>query len=284
MIRKFARVIAALTLSIVLAGCENQKTNHEHEWVEADCITAKTCSMCNETEGEPLGHIWNDADCKNPKICSVCGETEGEKEQHDWEAATCKKPKTCKKCGETSGSTAQHKWQSATYEKPKTCSVCGKTEGEKLMYTRKDFFDSNENNIAFYLIDQNSAGGIQYLWADKYIGTKEIKYYTLHFSMINSVGDPAYDEITSCSTFNLKYSGPVSSGKFLTSISYSNPEAYCRTINKLSLDTIDFEFMDGSKATVNYGWYTTIQSCSNGFVGIINAIKNNIPALYNEIS
>ena len=49
----------------------------EHEWTDADCVTAKFCSKCDETEGEALGHNWNAATRKSPKTCSRCGETEG---------------------------------------------------------------------------------------------------------------------------------------------------------------------------------------------------------------
>ena len=32
-----------------------------HTWVDADCDTAKTCSVCGATEGDPLGHTAGDA-------------------------------------------------------------------------------------------------------------------------------------------------------------------------------------------------------------------------------
>ncbi len=55
---------------------------HEHVWEDATCTEPKTCSVCGETEGEPLGHTWEDATCTAPKTCSVCGETEGEPVDH----------------------------------------------------------------------------------------------------------------------------------------------------------------------------------------------------------
>lgn len=48
-----------------------------HDWIPADCTTAKTCRQCNITSGEPLGHKWIDASYDAPKTCSVCKETEG---------------------------------------------------------------------------------------------------------------------------------------------------------------------------------------------------------------
>ncbi len=51
-----------------------------HTWIEATCIEPKTCSVCGETEGEPLGHEWmeNTPNYQQAKTCAVCGETEGE--------------------------------------------------------------------------------------------------------------------------------------------------------------------------------------------------------------
>lgn len=98
-------VLAALVLSAVLllAGCGCQ-----HEWVEADCVTAKTCSLCQKVEGEALGHSWVEASCEAPKTCSVCGETQGEALGHDWQDATCDTPQTCKTCGSVEGTALGH--------------------------------------------------------------------------------------------------------------------------------------------------------------------------------
>ena len=99
-IRKACLTIVVLCV-LFLAGCQCS-----HEWVEADCTTPKTCSLCGETEGEPIGHTWVEASCTAPKTCSVCGETEGE--------------------------ALPHTWVEPNYQDPKTCSVCGATEGEPL--------------------------------------------------------------------------------------------------------------------------------------------------------
>ena len=56
-----------------------------HSWNDADCDTAKTCSVCGETEGDPLGHSWNAATCDTAKTCSVCGETEGDPLGHKYD-------------------------------------------------------------------------------------------------------------------------------------------------------------------------------------------------------
>lgn len=58
----------------------------EHEWKDATCTTAKTCTKCGITEGEPLGHTYGDwivdreateteAGAKH-RICSACEKRE----------------------------------------------------------------------------------------------------------------------------------------------------------------------------------------------------------------
>lgn len=104
-----------------------------HEWDEASCTVPKTCSLCGETDGEPLGHNWVDATCTEPETCARCGETHGTTRGHNWKAATCIQLKTCSDCGQTEGDFGEHTWIPATYDAPKTCSVCGATEGKPLI-------------------------------------------------------------------------------------------------------------------------------------------------------
>ncbi len=46
----------------VLIGISDEKEPHEHEWIEADFNNPKTCSICGETEGEPLKAEMADID------------------------------------------------------------------------------------------------------------------------------------------------------------------------------------------------------------------------------
>lgn len=99
--KKLLLIIAGLLCLCLLAGCQCK-----HEWAQASCEAAKTCSKCGETEGEPLGHTWQEATCTAPRTCTVCGETQGK--------------------------ALAHTWLEANFQDSKTCQVCGKTEGEPL--------------------------------------------------------------------------------------------------------------------------------------------------------
>ena len=43
-----------------------------HSWIKANCDTPKTCSVCQETEGDALGHDWLGDDV-SMKLCDRCG-------------------------------------------------------------------------------------------------------------------------------------------------------------------------------------------------------------------
>ena len=97
-------LICLLICLVILAGC-----TCKHTWVEADCVTAKTCSDCGETEGEPAGHSWVEATCEAPKTCSVCSATEGQPLNHseavrdcaiDYQALTMERQTYCTDCGQ----------------------------------------------------------------------------------------------------------------------------------------------------------------------------------------
>ena len=126
--RIFSVLVLVLCLSL-LTGCF---CKHE-TWLDADCVTPKTCAKCGETEGEALGHVWMAATCVSPKTCENCGATDGSPKGHNWVDATCENPKTCEICKETDGAALGHAWIDATTETPKTCSTCALTEGERII-------------------------------------------------------------------------------------------------------------------------------------------------------
>ena len=126
--RKVCIALLFLVSVLLLAGC-----GCEHQWVDANCTTPKTCSLCQETEGSPIGHSWKAATCIAPKTCENCSQTEGEALGHTWEAATCMIPERCSVCYETQGVVSGHDWEEATTETPKTCKNCQLTEGNKIV-------------------------------------------------------------------------------------------------------------------------------------------------------
>ena len=126
--KKLLFLLTVLAVMAVLAGC-----GCEHEWAEADCVNPKHCTLCEETEGDPLGHVWLAATCEVPKTCEVCGTPDGDPKGHDWVDATCEDPKTCTLCHLTEGKALGHAWLEATTDAPKTCETCAATEGEKIV-------------------------------------------------------------------------------------------------------------------------------------------------------
>ena len=93
-------IVFALSIltSFTITAC-----GHEHQFIEATCTTPKTCTECQETEGEALGHTFTEATCTTPRTCSVCNLTEGNPLEHTWLEATTESPKTCEACGLTDG-------------------------------------------------------------------------------------------------------------------------------------------------------------------------------------
>ena len=97
--KKYSLLTLLLILLCVLSGC-----SCKHEWTEANCTTAKTCSLCGEIEGEVPGHSWTPATCTAPETCERCGETQGEALGHIWHESTCQEPRnTCERCGKPGG-------------------------------------------------------------------------------------------------------------------------------------------------------------------------------------
>lgn len=78
--KKLLCIAGVLLLLGLLAGCQCS-----HQWVEATCHVPKTCSKCDETEGEPLTHQWQDATCTKAKICALCGTAEGVALSHEYQ-------------------------------------------------------------------------------------------------------------------------------------------------------------------------------------------------------
>lgn len=183
-------VVLFVTMIMVMTGC-----CLSHEWQDATCTEPKTCSKCQEVEGEALGHTWLEATCTEAKKCSVCGATEGKALGHTWVEATCTEAKKCNVCGVKEGEALGHKLTEATYQQPATCTVCGDTEGDVLpptasaddiaaLQTKVDAFVETYNTGNQVVIDELSrfiAGGetdedgdtLVQVYADAYSGNHD---------------------------------------------------------------------------------------------------------------
>ena len=140
-----------------------------HNWAPPTCTEPKTCTVCGQTEGEPLGHSFGEWQQTKAPTCAepgeesrscACGEQQtrpiaptGHKTQYmPAKSPTCTETGnaeywSCTVCGmpfRDAGGTqptsleeltipaAGHNWAQPTCSKPKTCTVCGQTEGEAL--------------------------------------------------------------------------------------------------------------------------------------------------------
>ena len=77
--RKILFTVLCVLTSLLLAACQCN-----HDWVSADCTTAKTCARCKEEIGQPLGHSWIPGTCTTPTRCERCQETTGSVSGHNW--------------------------------------------------------------------------------------------------------------------------------------------------------------------------------------------------------
>ena len=111
-------LLVAVLLLAVLAFTSCGKA-HEHTWQDATCTSPRTCTGCNETEGEPLGHT-EEVVAGKAATCTEKGLTEGKK---------------CSLCGETLVAQQEipvkgHTEQTVT-GKDATCTETGLTDGKK---------------------------------------------------------------------------------------------------------------------------------------------------------
>ena len=83
-----------------------------HKYQEATCTSPKTCSVCEKTEGEALGHKYTN-DCDT--TCNVCNATR-EVSDHNWNEGEETTAPTC----------------TATGVKTYTCTLCGETKTEEI--------------------------------------------------------------------------------------------------------------------------------------------------------
>lgn len=138
-LKSITRCLILLLLLCILTACHT-----EHTWLDANCLEPRTCSVCGETEGEPLGHNWQKATCTDPATCTVCGATEGNPLGHEWSEVTCTEDAKCARCGATGEKAPGHNWKDATCTEPQKCIVCGEIGSDPLGHTLSDWTVTSE--------------------------------------------------------------------------------------------------------------------------------------------
>ena len=81
---------------LCLSGCgeknadakNNGSSQHAHTFQPSTCENPQTCP-CGATRGNAVGHSWIDATCITPKTCLACGKTEGEGLGHKFIEGLC---------------------------------------------------------------------------------------------------------------------------------------------------------------------------------------------------
>ncbi len=68
-------------------------TECPHNYADATCTAAKTCTVCGATEGKAKGHSYKDATCTAAKTCKTCGATDGKAKGHDYKEGVCSRCK-----------------------------------------------------------------------------------------------------------------------------------------------------------------------------------------------
>ena len=124
--RKTLFAVLCILCAMMLAACQCK-----HEWTEANCVNARTCSRCGEQEGQPLGHVLSPATCQTASRCSKCGGTVGTPADHSWQSATCTSPQICTVCSAVSGEALEHDWAEVVNQSGipgRMCGVCMEME------------------------------------------------------------------------------------------------------------------------------------------------------------
>ncbi len=141
-----ALVIAGVDWKEEKAGGDtgNECQTLGHNFVNATCTEARTCTVCGATEGEALGHDFFGAKCTVARTCVVCDATESKAPGHDFADATCTAAKTCKACGAIAGKALGHAWKDTTSTDSRTCERCGATE-DKIIPDDKNLITALNN-------------------------------------------------------------------------------------------------------------------------------------------
>ena len=164
---------------------------------------------------------------------------------HSWMDATCTEAQKCLICGETKGSPLGHDYSNGY------CTRCSSADPNYV--SCDDLFPGKPELLGFAM---NSAGGIEFHWIQKYIGSKKINYITITYTLYDAVGNPTTDDIKGESTKRVRLIGPFEPKKTIEF--HSDVFVYCDVCDKVSFDSLYLEYSDGTTAYVNYGWQTVV--------------------------
>lgn len=113
--------------------------------------------------------------------------------------------------------------------------------------------------------------------------TKEVKYYTLYIKLYNAVGDEVEDEIKGNSQIKLKMIGPINPGEYMLAISSQDPLLYCSLCDKITIEKIELEYMDGTKDMIEDYYWETPQQYGVDMNGVIYHAGTNYPDLIEQV-
>ena len=137
---------------------------------EAGWNAYETCTRCDHTtysEIPATGHNYGDATCDQAATCSACGFSSGEALGHEFKAdayvynndAKCgvdgTKTAKCSRCDATDTKTAEgtalaHNWASANCATASVCTLCGATQGEPNKAMHDKLTDTHVNGVTTY--------------------------------------------------------------------------------------------------------------------------------------
>ena len=162
-VSSIALLLLTVCMVIGLASCDLvSNLICQHQWKDATCTTPKTCSLCQKTEGEALGHSGGTATCSQKAVCSVCNTEYGDFAAHAFteevvkdealkSAATCTSAaiyyKSCT-CGAVStndadifqsGRIGRHQYGNST-----VCTLCGFDAGDLYYYNFAESFTTTK--------------------------------------------------------------------------------------------------------------------------------------------
>ena len=113
-------------------------------------------------------------------------------------------------------------------------------------------WESDINSLTFLsdpsgYFETNSVNGIEVAWGAKNTSGKVINYYTINYTFINPVGDPAYDEITGKCVKSSNLVGPIQPGAPIVNAAIIGYVPACHSIR---IDSVELQYADGSKEIV----------------------------------